>query len=515
MNSTYTQSTKRRIGAAVLALAMIAGLGAYHFLQPIGARAAANSNTAPLDDSKVETLLSLDKAMETVAARVTPAIVNVAVTAKVDQKKMMQQNGMPEGLPDDMQQFFERQFGFGGNGGRGQMTPSQPQFQHGIGSGVIISPDGYIITNNHVVEGATDVKVTLSDRRMFPAKVIGTDPLTDLAVIKIEVDHSLPTAKVGNSESMQVGDWVLAIGSPFGLQATVTAGIVSAKGRNIVPNRQFQSFIQTDAAINPGNSGGPLVDMKGQVIGINTAILTDTNAYAGVGFALPSNTVANVYNQLIAPDHRVARGSIGIMFNAQENPAIARVYGAGAGGVTVSAVTAGSPAEQAGLKVGDTIVAGPNVDILPGNSLPLKNIPLGTQIHNVELKVGKGGQIARSAGSAVQLVAKEGEYASVKMPSGEIRKIYIECYATIGQVGNLDHENVSIGKAGRSRWLGQRPHVRGVAMNPVDHPLGGGEGKTSGGRHPVSPWGLPTKGYKTRNRTVTTVKKSHTSIDFA
>ena len=153
-----------------------------------------------------------------------------------------------------------------------------------------------------------------------------------------------------------------------------------------------------------------------------------------------------------------------------------------------------------GLKVGDTIVAGQNVDILPGNSLPLKNIPLGTLLHNVELRPGKGGQIARSAGSSVQLVAKDGEYASVKMPSGEIRKINIHCLATIGQVGNIDHENVSIGKAGRSRWLGKRPHVRGVAMNPVDHPLGGGEGKTSGGRHPVSPWGMPTKGYKTRNR---------------
>src|SRR5215204_4872075 len=152
-----------------------------------------------------------------------------------------------------------------------------------------------------------------------------------------------------------------------------------------------------------------------------------------------------------------------------------------------------------GLKVGDTIVSGDNVDILPGNALPLKHIPLGTQLHNVELKPGKGGQIARSAGSSVQLVAKEGDYASVKMPSGEIRKINMECFATIGQVGNLDHENVSIGKAGRSRWLGKRPHVRGVAMNPVDHPLGGGEGKTSGGRHPVTPWGLPTKGYKTRN----------------
>ena len=153
-----------------------------------------------------------------------------------------------------------------------------------------------------------------------------------------------------------------------------------------------------------------------------------------------------------------------------------------------------------GLKVGDAVISGENVDILPGNTLPLKNVPLGTMIHNVELKPGKGGQIARSAGSAVQLVAKEGFYASVKMPSGEIRLINIECLATVGQVGNLDHENVSIGKAGRSRWLGRRPHVRGVAMNPVDHPLGGGEGKTSGGRHPVSPWGQPNKGYKTRRR---------------
>ena len=153
-----------------------------------------------------------------------------------------------------------------------------------------------------------------------------------------------------------------------------------------------------------------------------------------------------------------------------------------------------------GIKVGDTIIAGEGVDILPGNALPLKHIPLGTQIHNVELKPGKGGQIARSAGSSVQLVAKEGDYASVKMPSGEIRKINIDCFATVGQVGNVDHENISIGKAGRTRWLGKRPHVRGVAMNPVDHPLGGGEGKTSGGRHPVSPWGMPTKGYKTRNR---------------
>jgi large subunit ribosomal protein L2 len=151
-----------------------------------------------------------------------------------------------------------------------------------------------------------------------------------------------------------------------------------------------------------------------------------------------------------------------------------------------------------GLKVGDAVMSGENVDILPGNCLPLKNIPLGTMIHNVELKSGRGGQIGRSAGSAVQLVAKEGLYASVKMPSGELRLISIECLATIGQVGNIDHENVSIGKAGRNRWLGWRPHNRGVSMNPVDHPLGGGEGKSSGGRHPVSAWGQQAKGYKTR-----------------
>ena len=156
--------------------------------------------------------------------------------------------------------------------------------------------------------------------------------------------------------------------------------------------------------------------------------------------------------------------------------------------------------QPVGLKVGDTVAAGSEIDILPGNALPLKNVPLGTLVHNVELRPGKGGQIARSAGSAVQVVAKEGKYVTVKLPSGETRLIIPECLATIGQVGNVEHENVSIGKAGRSRWLGRRPHVRGVAMNPVDHPLGGGEGHAAGGRHPVSPWGMPTKGYKTRHK---------------
>jgi large subunit ribosomal protein L2 len=152
------------------------------------------------------------------------------------------------------------------------------------------------------------------------------------------------------------------------------------------------------------------------------------------------------------------------------------------------------------LKVNDVVEAGPAADIKPGNSLPLRHMPLGTQVHNIELKLGKGGQIVRSAGGFAQLMAKEGDYALLKLPSGEVRKVLLDCRATVGQVGNLQHENVSYGKAGRKRWLGKRPHTRGVAMNPIDHPMGGGEGKSSGGRHPVSPWGMPTKGFKTRKK---------------
>ena len=157
-----------------------------------------------------------------------------------------------------------------------------------------------------------------------------------------------------------------------------------------------------------------------------------------------------------------------------------------------------------GLKAGAKIVSGPDADILVGNSLPLSKIPLGTTIHCIELKEGKGGQMARSAGTFAQLMAREDDWATLRLPSSEMRKVHIRCYATIGQVGNLEHENVSIGKAGRTRHLGKKPHNRGVSMNPVDHPLGGGEGKTSGGRHPVSPWGQPTKGYKTRRNKQTT-----------
>jgi len=318
-----------------------------------------------------------------ISKQLEPTVVNINTESIIKPNPHRRRGGGNPDQPDDQNPFddFFDKF-FGGQQGNG------PIRQHSLGSGVIVDSKGYIVTNRHVVEKADRIRVKLLDDPpgvLHDAKVIGSDQETDLAVIKIESDKPLPVAKLGNSEGMQVGDWVLAVGSPFGLSETVTAGIVSAKGRNIVPNRQFQSFIQTDAAINPGNSGGPLVNMAGEVIGINTAILTDTNAYAGVGFAMPSNTVVSVYNQLIAPEHRVARGSIGIMFSAQENPAISRVYGVGSGGVTVSAVTAGSPAEQAGIKVGDTIVSVDGKPVKNGDELvsdiasrkPGSKVPLG------------------------------------------------------------------------------------------------------------------------------------------
>jgi serine protease Do len=308
-----------------------------------------------------------------IAKQLEPSVVNINTESMI---KNPHRNRRGPGGDDDDQggggtpfdDFFDRFFGGqGGPGGQGGSIR-----ERSLGSGVIVDSKGYILTNRHVIEKADRIRVKLQDDPSgsvgHDAKVIGSDQETDLAVIKIDVDKPLPIAKLGNSDSMQVGDWVLAIGSPFGLQETVTAGIVSAKGRDIVPNRQFQSFIQTDAAINPGNSGGPLVNMAGEVIGINTAILTDTNAYAGVGFAMPSLTIRDVYNQLISPEHRVERGSIGIMFNAQENPAIARVYGTGSG-VTISDVTPGSPAEQAGLKVGDTIVSVDGKPVKNGSEL--------------------------------------------------------------------------------------------------------------------------------------------------
>jgi serine protease Do len=324
-----------------------------------GKEGQKSSDATPLS---VPTPQQLSNAFSQIAKQLGPSVVNINTESTIKSPRGRRRGGQS---PDDeenggggggMDDFFNRFFG--GPGGQGIPFGGDGSIrERSLGSGVIVDAKGYIVTNRHVVEKADRIRVRLQDDPpgvQHDAKVIGVDQETDLAVIKINLDRAVPSAKMGNSDGMEVGDWVLAIGSPFGQVGTVTAGIVSAKGRDIVPNRQFQTFIQTDAAINPGNSGGPLVNMNGEVIGINTAILSETNAYAGVGFSLPSNTVVQVYNQLIGPDHRVARGSIGIQFDAVENPAINRVYGAGSG-VTVASVVAGSPADQAGLKVGDTI----------------------------------------------------------------------------------------------------------------------------------------------------------------
>ncbi|HKM49024.1 MAG TPA: Do family serine endopeptidase [Terriglobales bacterium] len=315
----------------------------------------------------------LSTAFSQISKQLEPSVVNINTESTIKNPHHRGSRIRPAPDPDQdqgngdedtpFQDFFDKFFG-------GQGPDAGNIRQRSLGSGVIVDSKGYIVTNRHVVEKADRIRVKLQDENPaspgHDAKVIGMDQETDLAVIKIDMDRPLPAAKLGNSDGMEVGDWVLAIGSPFGLQETVTAGIVSAKGRNIVPNRQFQSFIQTDAAINPGNSGGPLVNMAGEVIGINTAILTETSSYAGVGFAMPSNTVAQVYNQLIGPDHRVSRGSIGIEFSAQPNPAIARIYGSG---VTVSNVVSGSPADEAGLKIGDTITSVDGKDVKSGDDL--------------------------------------------------------------------------------------------------------------------------------------------------
>jgi serine protease Do len=329
-----------------------------------GQEAAKKSDATPLT---VPSPRQLSNQFSQIAKQLEPSVVNINTESTI--KNPHPRRGNPGQGDDDnpFDDFFNRFFGGqGGQGGDGGAIR-----ERSLGSGVIVDPKGYILTNRHVVEKADRIRVKLQDEAtgvLHDAKVVGVDPETDLAVIKIEVDRALPAAKMGNSDGMEVGDWVLAIGSPFGQIGSVTAGIVSAKGRNIVPLRQFQSFIQTDAAINPGNSGGPLVNLAGEVIGINTAILTETSSYAGVGFALPSNTVVQVYNQLIGPEHRVARGSIGIMFNALDNPAVARVYGIGSG-VTVSTVVPGTPADQAGLKVGDTITTVDGKEVKSGDAL--------------------------------------------------------------------------------------------------------------------------------------------------
>ncbi|HEX8816286.1 MAG TPA: trypsin-like peptidase domain-containing protein [Terriglobales bacterium] len=358
MNHTFKDSFRRWAGISLLAIAALASGITFNSLRPGSASAAAPTPAAaPLSDDSVSPLLSLDKAMENLASRVTPAIVNVAVTshAKNDGPDAQQE------MPDDMQQFFGPGMpgmpgGPNGPNFRFRGNPQQPRIEHGIGSGVIISPDGYIVTNNHVVDGATEIRVTMSDRRILTAKLIGTDPLTDLAVIKID-GSNFPSVPFGDSTVLQPGQTVLAFGNPYGLRFTVTRGIVSGLNR---PNpfgddrRKPGEFIQTDAAINPGNSGGPLVDARGQVIGINTFLLSPSGAFAGMGFAIPTQIVKPTVDSLIKYG-KVSHGYMGIGISdvTPENAKFFNLHDAN--GAVVTQVENGSPASKAGVKVGDVI----------------------------------------------------------------------------------------------------------------------------------------------------------------
>lgn len=321
-----------------------------------------------------------------VVNKVEPAVVNISTTQVLERRRSQRRHPAPDQKEDPFQDFFDRFF----DGGRqGQDGPAAAE--RSLGSGVIVDKRGFILTNHHVIEQATKIQVQLNnDSTRYTAKVVGVDEETDLAVIKIEAGKDLATARLGNSDGVQVGDWVLAIGSPFGLQATVTAGIISAKDRPGM-GRQFQRFLQTDAAINPGNSGGPLINLAGEVIGINTAIMTGGRGYEGVGFALPSTTALKVYNQ-IASKGRVTRGSIGVSFTEERgtNPITLKELGA-PHGIVIEDVAPGSPAEKAGLKPGDVILSVNSNAVKTGNDLvnPIAEAPIGSKVKLAYVRDGE------------------------------------------------------------------------------------------------------------------------------
>jgi serine protease Do len=419
---------KKRLSLSAGAL-LTGALAVSFFCHESSVRAATAAS--PLDDNSVAALTALDNAVESVAARVEPAVVNVAVTSKGSEEETSSNGGgQQQALPPGFAQFFGPGGpfeGFGGQQGQGQqgqgrrgfrMQNPEQQLEHGIGSGVIISPDGYIVTNNHVVDGAVQVKVTLHDRRVMDAKVIGTDKLTDLAVIKIE-GHDLPSIPWGNSSTLRPGQTVLAFGSPFGMyfQDTVTRGIVSAVNRQNPYSddaRKPGGFIQTDAAINPGNSGGALVDAHGELIGINTFIISNSGSFAGAGFAIPSQIARNTVDQLIAHGS-VHHGYLGISMNdvTPENAGFFNLKEAT--GAIVAQVTPDSPAARAGLKSGDVIDQLNGHKILDGSALqvavsqdqPGQTIQLGILRNGTPMQIGvkvgeyqkPGTQVADNSGS--------------------------------------------------------------------------------------------------------------------
>jgi len=324
----------------------------------------ANGGTPLVLPSPVE----MSHAFSGIVKRDEPAIVNISTTQVITRETSPRQHSGTGA--DPFQDFFNRFFDAPSTG---------PQAERSLGSGMLTDKKGFILTNRHVIEQATKIQVQLADDpTLYTAKLVGEDMETDLAVIKIDLNRELPTVTLGNSDGVQVGDWVLAIGSPFGLQSTVTAGIISATDRGGV-GRQFQHFLQTDAAINPGNSGGPLVDLGGQVIGINTAIMTGGRGYEGVGFALPSKVAIGVYNQIIAHG-KVIRGSIGVTFTEEQskNPIVLHELGA-TNGLVLQSVEPGGPADRAGIKAGDVITAINGHEVKSGSDLvdPISDTPIG------------------------------------------------------------------------------------------------------------------------------------------
>jgi serine protease Do len=368
--------------------------------------------------------VQLSTAFSQLAKKLEPSVVNITSTSLPKQapstgNRRRQQQVVPQDPGDDqgfdLFRFFQGPFGD---------SPQGQQRRDGTGSGVIVDPNGYILTNNHVVDGADRLKVHLTGDPVgtdYEAKLIGVDLETDLAVIKIDVPQKLPVAKIGNSDAVQVGDWAVAIGSPFGLEATVTAGIISAKERSLPDARQFQHFLQTDAAINPGNSGGPLLNIKGEVIGINTAIATNSSGYQGVGFALPINTAVTTYNQLIKSG-KVVRGSIGVTLEAQASPDLFRVYGASQGAF-VRTVQKGSPAADAGLKEGDVIVSLNGKPIAKSDDLVnvVAETPVGSKATLGLVRDGKRTDVPVMIGDRAQIYAENPLVAGPRPGGGSSR----------------------------------------------------------------------------------------------
>jgi serine protease Do len=419
---------------ATLSVAIVAGSFAAH-----GVRGQEKQiNSADATPLKVVNSPVPPNEFVKIARLVGPAVVNIntqTLPKQTENKGRRNPHGRTTPIPqnpDDEDQPDEPQQGQGGGQGGGQgnfqdffnrffggQMPDQDgddgQVRESLGSGFIVDPKGYIITNNHVIEKADKIYVKLStdpDSSDLgrPAHVIGFDKATDLAVIKIDTNSPLPIVKMGNSDTAQVGDWVEAIGSPFALSQTVTAGIISAKNRTIEPGAsgQFQHFIQTDAAINPGNSGGPLLNMNGEVIGVNTAIYTQSAGYQGIGFAMPSNTVVDIYNDLISSSHKVTRGSIGIRFNEGLSGAVNRVYGF-KNGVLVQQIQPGGPAEKAGLKVGDIITTVDGRSIKDGDDLvnEITTRRPGSTIRLGYLRDGKPGDTTATIGDLDKVFADQ------------------------------------------------------------------------------------------------------------